>query len=107
MVLVPITVDWLCCCQAGRIHAAPWLDAHYARERGRKTVDTVCGLKRAHPYAATATFHGSDETDFMVLPWPPPVRGDEGERCRDCWEATGRKRPDPVFKRLRGVSSDG
>lgn len=33
-----------------------------------------------------------------VLPWPPPARGAVGfERCRECWVATGKKRPRSHF----------
>lgn len=41
-----------------------------------------------------------DAPEPTAAPWPPPARGfDAHERCRDCWESTGRMRPRVAIRR--------
>jgi hypothetical protein len=44
------------------------------------TVTSVCGKPRLRLLAGPGL-------------WPPRVKGSPMARCRDCWEATGKKRP--------------
>lgn len=99
--LVPVS-DHVCAVQAGQIHAAAWVDSRTARERGRRTVDVVCGLKRArHLVVAACNAETSEDLGWCGLSWPPPARHEGYRRCQPCWDQTGRKRPHPGFNELR------
>lgn len=99
------TTDWLCAVQAGQIHAAP--TGPVLANRRRCTVDTVCSLHRVRLYTvATRCSVTGDDLGLMVLPWPPPRRHDGCDRCRRCWERTGRKRPAAAFRELRYPAVD-
>lgn len=97
---VPVTADHLSAVQAGEIHASA-ADGVQLMRMKRRTVDTVCGLRRAKPYAATAVTELGETHGLMMLAWPPPQRHADFVRCRSCWESTGRRRPNPAFRELR------
>jgi hypothetical protein len=91
--LFPLTADYLAC--SGRtssvIHAATFtLKA--------KTVEPVCGATRPRMVYYGARCVTPDGPAVLALVWPPPAKHGEHTRCRECWEATGKKRPDPTWK---------
>lgn len=71
-----------------RMHAVD-MDGVIKGSLGRGTFEAACGLGGLRLWGYTA----NDRT--FATPWPPRIKGmpDGFERCRECWEATGRMRP--------------
>lgn len=102
---VPVTADHIVAVQAGELHASA-ADGVELMKMQRRTVDTVCGLRRARPYAAEAVTELGEPHGLMMLAWPPPQRHEDYVRCRRCWGSTGRPRPNPQFRGLRPPAAD-
>lgn len=61
----------------------------------------VCGARVKAVVGATAVNADLEPSGGMVvLAWPPPAKSNEGDRCRDCWQTTGRKRPNEQWHDL-------
>ena len=71
------------------------------RPSRRRTVDTVCGLRRAKPLIVH-----TDNDQALVPIWPPPARFADLTRCDDCVAFTGKKRPDRMYQGLSIVDPD-
>ena len=68
-----------------------------------KVWPTTCGARVTAVFVWEA-FVGTESDGFTAVPWPPPVKGAEDNgftRCRDCWVATGSKRPHRAWKSLK------
>lgn len=96
----------------GVVHAVSSTDyarARRARREGRsrrQTYDAVCGKRLVRLRGHTAVVGGEHGTIIAV--WPPPVAWlaeDGEERCRDCWERTGKRRPHPSWKNVERVAA--
>lgn len=72
----------------------------------RKTYDAVCGRRFVRLYACRSWLN-SGEPIRVAHGWPPPVRKlreiDDRERCRECWEQTGKKRPHRLWKTVEPI----
>ena len=96
--LFPLTVDYLAA--SGRTSRV----IHASKSRPKDdAVQPVCGVMRPRMVFYGVRCHDESGKVFgvMAMPWPPPAKHGEHERCKACWEATGRKRPDPSWKDLR------
>lgn len=66
------------------LHAAELDELVPALYKGR-TITAPCGAAHLRPLADQG----------VVVLWPPPFKCAPLRRCRECWIATGRKRPRP------------
>lgn len=73
----------------------------------RRTLATACGMQRVAPYMVRISFTDG-RTDAQTMLWPPRVSVAESfgfTRCRGCFEATGRPRPDAGWNDLRDIEA--
>lgn len=76
-----------------RLHAVDMEAVCDGWDRG--TFRSVCGFRGLKLVGADT------EPDPIAAPWPPRLRGlpDGYERCRTCWEGTGKMRPRIQWRR--------
>lgn len=99
--------DWLCATAGDVTHATPLAPVLARRNqtpsRRRRTVDTACGRRAKLTVVPFVNRTTGERNGVSALAWPPPARWDGTDRCRDCWETTGRRRPDPTFRELEAT----
>lgn len=76
-------------------HAVEWtVVAHRGR---RLTLPAVCG-RLVYMEGVTVVNSSGERDGGMYLAWPPYQRADDLDRCRECWELTGKPRPAYCWK---------
>lgn len=90
MTFWPISADHCTGITDGVMHAIGTM----AAIKGDRTA--VCGAELEAPAAADTNLDSN-----LVLPWPPYQRDSDLHRCRACWTATGKPRPDGIWQRAR------
>lgn len=90
--LIPITVEYL----AATARRAD-VPIHAVEFSFNGPYVPVCGADVPRIKLYGVRCQTSEGPGIQAMEWPPPARG-FGERCRECWVATGKKRPGPSWR---------
>lgn len=76
-------------------HAVEWdLVVHRGK---RLTLKAACG-RLVYMEGVTVVNAAGERQGGMHLAWPPYQRANDLDRCRECWELTGKPRPADCWK---------